>query len=141
MKDNGVKGVIVMTSSGSGLNGNFGQANYGAAKAGLFGLMRVLSIEGRKYGIRVWALTPGAYTRMTATISPAAATRLTRPDEPARTHRAGDLLYMVSDLSGDQTGKVLAISSRGVRERKFVEHRLGLQSHRSVDRPGRGRPR
>src|SRR5436190_1437720 len=47
MKDSGTKGVIVMTSSGSGLHGDFGQANYGAAKAGLYGFMRVHSIEGR----------------------------------------------------------------------------------------------
>ena len=119
MKDNGVKGVIVMTSSGSGLNGNFGQANYGAAKAGLFGLMRVLSIEGRKYGIRVWALTPGAYTRMTSDLP---GRRDQAPDPMSLPERiAPGVLYMVSDLSGDQTGKVLAISSRGVRERKFVE--------------------
>src|ERR1700754_1392590 len=48
MKDNGKPGVIVMTSSTSGLYGNFGQSNYGAAKAGIYGFMRVLSIEGRK---------------------------------------------------------------------------------------------
>jgi NAD(P)-dependent dehydrogenase (short-subunit alcohol dehydrogenase family) len=118
MKDNAVKGVIVLTSSGSGLIGNFGQANYGAAKAGLYGLMRVLSIEGRKYGIRVWGLAPGAYTRMTS-------------DLPGRRDREPDalslpdaiapaVLYMVSDLSGDRTGIMLGASSRGVRELKIL---------------------
>ena len=72
MKDNAVKGVIVQTSSTSGLFGNFGQSNYGAAKAGLYGFMRVLAIEGRKYGIRVWGLAPGAYTRMTSDLPGAA---------------------------------------------------------------------
>jgi NAD(P)-dependent dehydrogenase (short-subunit alcohol dehydrogenase family) len=121
MKDNETKGVIVMTSSGSGLHGNFGQANYGAAKAGLYGFMRVLSIEGRKYGIRVWALSPGAYTRMTSDL-PGRKDR--EPDPMSLPERiAPGVLYMVSDLSGDQTGKVLAVSSRGVREEKFVQAR------------------
>ncbi len=52
-------------SSPSGLIGNFGQANYGAAKAGITGLTRVLAIEGRKSGITVNMLSPGAYSRMT----------------------------------------------------------------------------
>ncbi|HAP11833.1 MAG TPA: short-chain dehydrogenase, partial [Afipia sp.] len=65
MKDNG-GGVIVNTSSTSGLFGNFGQSNYGAAKGGIFGLSNVLTDEGRKYNIRVWTLAPGALTRMTA---------------------------------------------------------------------------
>jgi len=58
LKDNGKPGTIIMTSSTSGLYGNFGQSNYGAAKAGIYGFMRVLSIEGRKYGIRVMGLAP-----------------------------------------------------------------------------------
>ena len=119
MRDNQVKGVIVLTSSTSGLIGNFGQANYGAAKAGLYGLMRVLSIEGRKYGIRVWGLAPGAYTRMTS-------------DLPGRRDREPDplslpdaiapaVLYMVSDLSGERTGIMLGASSRGVRELRILQ--------------------
>ncbi len=58
-------GRIVMTSSASGLYGNFGQANYGAAKMALVGLMQTLGLEGDKYGIRVNALAPLATTRMT----------------------------------------------------------------------------
>jgi NAD(P)-dependent dehydrogenase (short-subunit alcohol dehydrogenase family) len=58
-------GRIVNTSSASGLFGNFGQANYGAAKAGLAGLTRVLSIEGAGHNIRVNAIAPIAATRMT----------------------------------------------------------------------------
>ncbi len=58
-------GRIVNTSSASGLFGNFGQANYGAAKAGLAGLTRVLSLEGAGHGIRVNAIAPIAATRMT----------------------------------------------------------------------------
>jgi NAD(P)-dependent dehydrogenase (short-subunit alcohol dehydrogenase family) len=58
-------GRIVMTTSSSGLYGNFGQANYGAAKMALVGLMQTLAIEGEKYGIRVNALAPTAATQMT----------------------------------------------------------------------------
>jgi len=58
-------GRIVMTTSSSGLWGNFGQANYGAAKMALVGLMQTLAIEGEKYGICVNALAPTAATQMT----------------------------------------------------------------------------
>jgi len=61
-------GRIVNTSSASGLFGNFGQASYGAAKAGLAGLTRVLSIEGAGHGIRVNAIAPIASTRMTTDV-------------------------------------------------------------------------
>ena len=58
-------GRIVMTTSSSGLYGNFGQANYGAAKMALVGLMQTLAIEGEKYDIRVNCLAPTAATQMT----------------------------------------------------------------------------
>ena len=61
-------GRIVMTTSSSGLYGNFGQANYGAAKMALVGLMQTLAIEGEKYDIRVNCLAPTAATQMTAGI-------------------------------------------------------------------------
>ena len=63
-------GRIVMTTSSSGLYGNFGQANYGAAKMALVGLMQTLAIEGAKDGIRVNCLAPTAATRMTAGLMP-----------------------------------------------------------------------
>jgi len=58
-------GRIISTSSASGLFGNFGQANYGAAKAGLAGLTRVLALEGAGHGVKVNAIAPIAATRMT----------------------------------------------------------------------------
>jgi NAD(P)-dependent dehydrogenase (short-subunit alcohol dehydrogenase family) len=58
-------GRVVMTTSASGLFGNFGQANYSAAKMGLVGLMQTLAIEGEKYNIRVNCLSPSAATQMT----------------------------------------------------------------------------
>jgi NAD(P)-dependent dehydrogenase (short-subunit alcohol dehydrogenase family) len=63
-------GRIVLTTSSSGLYGNFGQANYGAAKMALVGLMQTLSIEGEKHGIRVNCLAPTATTRMTEDLFP-----------------------------------------------------------------------
>ncbi len=63
-------GRVVMASSTSGPYGNFGQANYGAAKNGLAGLTNTLASEGGKYDIRVNAITPMAATRMTADIAP-----------------------------------------------------------------------
>src|SRR5882724_4221880 len=114
MRENG-GGVIVNTSSTSGLIGNFGQSNYGAAKGGIWGLSNVLAIEGRKHNIRVWILAPGALTRMTADLprykeNPGAALG---PDGIAPA-----VLYMVSDLSG----KVLGVSGpRGVREMRMME--------------------
>jgi NAD(P)-dependent dehydrogenase (short-subunit alcohol dehydrogenase family) len=63
-------GRIVMTTSSSGLYGNFGQSNYGAAKLALVGLMQTLSIEGAKNGIRVNCLAPTAATRMTEDLFP-----------------------------------------------------------------------
>ncbi|HEX4973467.1 MAG TPA: SDR family NAD(P)-dependent oxidoreductase [Steroidobacteraceae bacterium] len=73
-------GRILMTTSTSGIYGNFGQANYGAAKTGLIGLMNVLQIEGEKYGIRVNALCPSAATRMTQGLMPEAALALMTPE-------------------------------------------------------------
>jgi NAD(P)-dependent dehydrogenase (short-subunit alcohol dehydrogenase family) len=61
-------GRIVFTSSGSGIFGNFGQANYGAAKMGMLGLMNVLALEGASHNIHVNCLGPGAATRMTNTV-------------------------------------------------------------------------
>ncbi len=121
MKDNAVKGVIVQTSSTSGLFGNFGQANYGAAKAALYGFMRVLAIEGRKYGIRVWGLAPGAYTRLTSDL---AGLRDREPNPLSLPEAiAPAVLYMVSELSGDRSGIMLGASQRGVREIRMRQTR------------------
>jgi NAD(P)-dependent dehydrogenase (short-subunit alcohol dehydrogenase family) len=69
-------GRVVNTASNSGILGNFGQANYGAAKMGLVGLTRVLAAEGKKYNIKVNALAPVARTRMTEDILGPMAERL-----------------------------------------------------------------
>jgi NAD(P)-dependent dehydrogenase (short-subunit alcohol dehydrogenase family) len=61
-------GRVVMTTSSSGLYGNFGQSNYGAAKMALVGLMQTLALEGEKYDIRVNCLAPSAATQMTGNV-------------------------------------------------------------------------
>ncbi len=73
-------GRIVFTASSSGLYGNFGQANYGAAKAGLVGLMNVLHLEGAKTNIRVNTLAPTARTAMTEALLPPDAAELLSPE-------------------------------------------------------------
>jgi NAD(P)-dependent dehydrogenase (short-subunit alcohol dehydrogenase family) len=91
-------GRIVVTTSSSGLYGNFGQANYGSAKMGVIGLMNTLSQEGAKYNIRINALAPTAATRMTEGLIPAEALALLTPETvtPA-------VLYMVSEDAPTKT--------------------------------------
>lgn len=91
-------GRIVFTSSASGLYGNFGQANYGAAKAAMLGLMNVLHMEGARDGIRVNALAPTAATRMTEDLLPPEALALLAPE----TITPG-LLYLVSEDAPSRT--------------------------------------
>jgi NAD(P)-dependent dehydrogenase (short-subunit alcohol dehydrogenase family) len=114
MKDNG-GGVIVNTSSPSGLIGNFGQSNYAAAKAGVWGLSHVLAIEGARFGIRVWTLAPSATTRLTEKLLPSELAAKWTPDRVAPA-----VLYMVSDISKPLTGKTLAVSGSKIQELRLV---------------------
>jgi NAD(P)-dependent dehydrogenase (short-subunit alcohol dehydrogenase family) len=97
MRDQGY-GRVVVTTSSSGLYGNFGQTNYGSAKMGVIGLMNTLVQEGGKYDIRVNALAPTAGTRMTEGLIPEEAFALLTPETvtPA-------VLYMVSDDAPNKT--------------------------------------
>lgn len=85
-------GRILMTASSTGLYGNFGQANYGAAKLGLAGLTKTLQIEGAKYDIRVNTLAPVAGTRMTEDLFPPEAFEAFAPE-----HVAPAALFLVSE--------------------------------------------
>ena len=91
-------GRIVMTTSSSGLYGNFGQANYGAAKMALVGLMQTLAIEGEKYDIRVNCLAPTAATQMTEGVLSPESLRLL---DPARV--SPGLLALVGDDAPTRT--------------------------------------
>lgn len=85
-------GRVLFTSSSSGLYGNFGQANYGAAKMGVVGLMNTLKIEGQKYNIHCNALSPVAYTRMTSDLMPPEAEEMVTPERvtPAVIYLTGE---------------------------------------------------
>ena len=105
-------GRIVMTTSSSGLYGNFGQANYGAAKMALVGLMQTLAIEGAKYGIRVNCLAPTASTGMTAGVLPGESLRAL---DPALVSPA--LLPLVS---GDAPTRAIVCAGGGHFARAYV---------------------
>ena len=105
-------GRIVMTTSSSGLYGNFGQANYGAAKMALVGLMQTLAIEGQKYGIRVNCLAPSAATQMTQGVLPEQSLELL---EPSRVSPA--LLALVND---DAPTRAIVCAGGGHFARAFV---------------------
>ena len=85
-------GRILMTASSTGLYGNFGQANYGAAKLGLAGLMKTLALEGARYNVRVNTIAPTAATRMTENIIPPELLERFRPELVAPA-----ALYLVSE--------------------------------------------
>lgn len=85
-------GRIVMTTSSTGLFGNFGQSNYGAAKLALVGLMNTLQEEGAKYNIHVNSLAPTAVTNMTAGLLPAEATEILTSERVSK-----GLLALVND--------------------------------------------
>ncbi len=91
-------GRIALTSSSSGLYGNFGQSNYSAAKIAVVGLMNTLHLEGQKYNIRVNTLSPCAGTRMTADLMPEKAIELLTPESVT----AG-LVYLVSEDAPSRT--------------------------------------
>ena len=115
MKEMKRPGVIVNTSSSSGLGGSFGQTNYGAAKAGIWGFSNCLALEGQKYGIRVWTLCPAAATPMTQGLMTSEMVAQWSPDRVAPV-----VLYMVSWLSGERTNKTLFASGSKVMELKMV---------------------
>ena len=120
MKDRGEGGVIINTSSTSGLNGNFGQCNYGAAKAGIAGFTRCLAIEGKKYGVRAFILAPIALTRMTDDLPGFDDEKLKARMSPAVISPL--VVYLASDLSKDQTGKTFFVGGGRIAEMKVVTH-------------------
>lgn len=115
MKEHGRGGVVINTSSASGLGGNIGQTNYGAAKAGIWGFSNCLALEGKRYGIRVWTLVPAANTAMTANLLPPE-----YQEKWAAEYVAPVVLYMASELSGEKTNRTLFASGSRVMELKLT---------------------
>jgi NAD(P)-dependent dehydrogenase (short-subunit alcohol dehydrogenase family) len=104
MRQQGQGGVIMNTSSMSGLIGNFGQSNYGFAKAGIYGFTKTAAVELGRYGIRVHAIVPNAYTRMTGDL-PALKGVTEEMLDPAT--MAPLVVFLASDLAKDLNGRVL----------------------------------
>jgi NAD(P)-dependent dehydrogenase (short-subunit alcohol dehydrogenase family) len=111
-------GRIVMTTSSSGLYGNFGQANYGAAKMALVGLMQTLSIEGAKNNIRVNCLAPTAATRMTEDLMPESMLKLLKPEAVTP-----GLLTLVSE---DAPTRAILCAGAGAFERAHITLTQGV---------------
>lgn len=113
-------GRIVMTTSSSGLYGNFGQANYGAAKMALVGLMQTLAIEGQKNDIRVNCLAPTAHTRMTEDLGAALPLEHLGPELVSP-----GVLYLVSENA--PTRCILGAGAGGF-ERAYVTLTQGIRA-------------
>ena len=114
MKEKGEGGRIINTSSLAGLVGNFGQANYGAAKAGIAGLTRVAAIELNKYAVTVNAVVPLAKTRMTDDVPFVPGDMLPEQISPM-------VVFLASDLAKDITGRLFAVEGGTIKEFKYVQ--------------------
>jgi NAD(P)-dependent dehydrogenase (short-subunit alcohol dehydrogenase family) len=109
MIEQGHGGRIVMTSSTSGLLGNFGQTNYGAAKAGTAGFMRCLYLEGIKYGITVNVLAPTAMSRLTEDILPEQMKDAFPPEKVSPA-----VVWLCTDEAKDVTGRQFLVAGNNV---------------------------
>jgi len=107
-------GRIVVTTSSSGLYGNFGQSNYGAAKMAVIGLINTLKLEGEKHNIRCNAVAPVAHTRMTADLFPPEAVALAKPE-----HVTPAVIYLAADDA--PTGVILAAGAGAFAKVEIVE--------------------
>ena len=118
-------GRVVLTSSASGIYGNFGQANYGAAKMGMLGLMNVLALEGAKNNVRVNTLAPAAATRMIATIPG----REIDPENPPETSAPKLVSPAVLFMTSEQAPNGVVINAGGgrfYRAQVFVNESVDL---------------
>jgi len=120
LKVQGKGGRIINTTSVSGLMGNFGQANYSAAKAGIYGFTRTLSMELKKAGITVNAIAPVAFTRMTEDL-PMLQAMPNAKDFLAPEHVAPVAVFLASDLAADITGTIVGVQGPKVSIYRMVE--------------------
>jgi NAD(P)-dependent dehydrogenase (short-subunit alcohol dehydrogenase family) len=118
MKERGGGGVIINTSSTSGLNGNFGQSNYGAAKAGIAGMTRCMALEGQKYGIRCFILAPVALSRLTEDLPGFQDETFKAKMDPKLVSPL--VTFLASDLAKDMTNKTFFVGGGRVAEMKMV---------------------
>jgi len=118
MKEKGSGGVIINTSSTSGLNGNFGQCNYGAAKAGIAGLTRCMALEGQKYGVRCFILAPVALSRLTEDLPGFQDESFKAKMDPKLVSPL--VTFLASDLSKDMTNKTFFVGGGRIAEMKMV---------------------
>jgi NAD(P)-dependent dehydrogenase (short-subunit alcohol dehydrogenase family) len=120
-------GSIVVTSSTSGLIGNFGQTNYGAAKAGIAGFARCLFQEGLKYGIRVNILAPAAWSRMTEDIFPQGQgmEELLSPDKVSPI-----VAWLGSDEAKDVTGRTFLAQGNQVTLLSLQAHNVAVRDNK-----------
>ena len=109
MLEQGEGGRIIVTSSTSGLLGNFGQTNYGAAKAGIAGFARCLYLEGARYGITVNILAPTALSRLTDDILPEQARDAVPPEKVSPT-----VVWLCTDEAKDVTGRTWLLTGNRV---------------------------
>ena len=109
MLEQGEGGRIVVTSSTSGLLGNFGQTNYGAAKAGIAGFARCLYLEGARYGVTVNILAPTALSRLTEDILPEQAKDAVPPEKVSPT-----VVWLCTDDAKDVTGRTWLLTGNRV---------------------------
>lgn len=111
-------GRIISTSSASGLFGNFGQANYGAAKAGLAGFTRVLALEGAGHGIKVNAIAPIALTRMTedllGELAPQVSPESVSPIVAYLAHQDCSVNGNVYSVAGGRVARIFVVETQGV---------------------------
>lgn len=107
MRDQGTGGRIINTTSVAGLLGNFGQSNYGSAKAGIYGFTRVASLELIKYGITVNAIAPVALTRLTEDLPMFQEKEIAEQLKPE--YISPLVVYLASDLAADINGKTFGI--------------------------------
>jgi NAD(P)-dependent dehydrogenase (short-subunit alcohol dehydrogenase family) len=122
MRTQGQGGVIMNTTSMSGLIGNFGQANYSFAKAGMYGFTKTAAMELGRYGIRVHAICPNAYTRMTANL-PGLKGITEEMLDPAT--MAPLVVFLASDLAKSLNGRVL-LAHGGTIGVKVSEFKMSL---------------